>query len=56
LVDPGTVEGVKVKIHRTNFFCPSSGTEPETASGIYHIKEGLTASGGEAVKLDIGIP
>lgn len=56
LVDPGTVEGVKVKLHRTNFFCPSSGTEPETASGIYHIKEGLTASGGEAVKLDIGIP
>jgi trypsin-like peptidase len=58
VIDAGAIEGVKVKIHRNNAFCPSTGTEAETASGVYHIKEGLTASGmsgGEAVKIDIGI-
>jgi hypothetical protein len=57
VVDKGTIEGVKVKIHRYNAFaCPSSGTENETAAGVYH-NDAVTLSGtneGKAVKVDIG--
>jgi hypothetical protein len=55
VVDKGTIEGVKVKIHR-NGVCPSSGTENETAAGVFH-NDAVTLSGtneGSAVKIDIG--
>jgi hypothetical protein len=57
VVDAGSVEGTKVKIHRKSFACPSSGTENETTSGIYHRNKALTVSGtseAKEVKIDIG--
>jgi hypothetical protein len=56
VVDEDLLEGIKVKIHRNGFFCPSSGTENETASGVYHIGEAITASGAsgeEAIDIDM---
>jgi V8-like Glu-specific endopeptidase len=56
VVDKGTIEAVKVKIHRFNLFsCPGSGTEAETI-GVYH-NDAVTVSGtsgAEAVAIDIG--
>jgi hypothetical protein len=57
VLDSGTVEAVKVKIHRNGFFCPGSGTESETTSGIYHAEKALTFSGangeGKAINIDM---
>lgn len=57
LLEKASVEGIKVKVHRNNVFCVSSGTENETSSGIYHINKAATlsgTSGGGSVKIDIG--
>jgi hypothetical protein len=57
VVDTGTVEGAKIKIHRINaLLCPSSGTENETTTGVYHIGEPVTVSGSsgeEEVEIDM---
>jgi hypothetical protein len=56
VLDAGAVEGFKVKIHRNLLLCPSSGTENETTSGVFHIGKSLTfagTKGGEAVNIDM---
>jgi hypothetical protein len=57
VLDSGTIEGIKIKIHRINkLLCPSSGTENETATGAYDIEKEVTLSGsseGKAVEIDM---
>jgi hypothetical protein len=54
VADTTTLEGVKVKIHRKLFLCPSGGTENETTSGSYQINEPLTFAGSSESK-EVGI-
>lgn len=58
VLDSGTIEGVKIKIHRINkLLCPGGpATENETTSGAYDIESPVTlagTSGGTAVEMDL---
>lgn len=58
VIDSGTIEGVRMKIHRYNkLLCPGGpATENETTSGAYDIESPITLAGsseGKAVKIDL---
>jgi hypothetical protein len=45
VLDKGTIEAIKAKIHRKSVVCPSSGTENETSGGAYDIGASWTFAG-----------